>query len=113
MTRTTSSEDTDARRRAQARDILAQIPWPTDVERVEDQVRRAGELSSEDRFGAQLALLALVDPNSEAAAAARRWHDRQDAIERERLREVIERYETKQRRRRSASASTAQRCPGT
>ena len=73
-------------------EILAAIPWPSDAERIKDQVRRAFALSSEERFRAQLALLALVDPDPAVRAAGKRWHDRQEAIKRERLQEVFERH---------------------
>ena len=91
------SRDSSAKQRADARRILAQIPWPTEIERLRDQARRASRLNSEERFRAQLELLALVNHNPEALAAAKRLHDEQDEIERQRFREVIKRYEANAR----------------
>ena len=88
--------------------MLAQIPWPTEAERVEDQVRRDMRLSSEERFRAQLTLLSLVEPGSKAMAPAKRWHDRQDAMERQHFRELFERHERKRCSSRAASRRAAQ-----
>ncbi|MBC8443122.1 hypothetical protein H8D79_00195 [PVC group bacterium] len=86
-------EDIAAQRRAQARRTLAALPWPTEAERIKEQVRRDRHLSSEDRFRRQLELLDLSCSTPEARAAARRWHDEQDAIEKQRYLETIRRYE--------------------
>ena len=80
---------TSAQRRAQARQKLAEIPWPTEDERIRDQVRRDSQLSSEERFQRQLDLLDLVGVTPEA----KRWHDEQDEIEKQRFMEVFKRYE--------------------
>ena len=98
MAESTRSENAANHRRADARRTLAQIPWPTEAERIKEQVRRDSALNSEERFRAQLSLLSLVGSDPEAVAAARRWHDRQDAVERERFLDAVERYETRHRR---------------
>jgi hypothetical protein len=80
---------TEAAARRHARAILAQLPFPTEVARIKAQVRRASGLSCAERFRAQLALLRLAEPDPKARAAAKRWHDRQDAIEAQRFRELF------------------------
>ena len=89
----TQSEDIAAERRARARQTLAELPWPTEAERIKEQVRRDRHLSSEERFRRQLDLLDLSCSTPEAMEAARRWHDEQGAIEKQRFLEVFERYE--------------------
>jgi len=66
-------------------------------------------LSSEERFRVQEELLSLVRGNPKAWAAAKRWHDQQDAIENRRYQEAIKRYEEKQRLARAASRRPARR----
>lgn len=98
-----------ARRRQRARQVLAAIPWPTEAEKIRDQVRRASRLSTEERFRVQEELLGLARSNPKAWAAGRRWHDQQDAIERQRYREAIERYEEKEHGPQAASRRVARR----
>jgi len=107
-----TAEKAGMRDRAKARRMLQAMPWGSDAERIRERVRRDAKLDSEERFRAQLALLALVDPRSEAAAAAKRWHDQQDAIERKHYLEAAERYERRQRLRRAHSGSPTIRHPG-
>ena len=85
-------ENTDKADPRSPAEILAAIPWRSDVERIREQVRRALALDSDERFRAQLALLALVDPDPGVRAAGKRWHDLQEALQRERLQEVFQRY---------------------
>jgi hypothetical protein len=109
MARRQSTKNNAAQRRAQARRVLAEIPWPTDADRLRERAARDAALTSQERFQAQLDLLRLVERNPKAMAAARRWHDLQDAVEKERFRELFERYETKRRRATAASRGASSR----
>jgi predicted RNA-binding protein len=107
-----SSKTIARRRREKARRVLAGIPWPSEAERAKERASRDAALTSEEKFRAQLALLRLVERNPKAMAAARRWHDLQDAIEQQRFRELFERYEKKRRRATAASRSASSRRRG-
>ena len=90
-------------RRQEARQTLARVPWPSEAERARDRGERVAALTSEERFRAQVDLLRLVQGNPKALAAAKRWHDLQNAAEQQCFRELFEQYEKKRRRAVAAS----------